>query len=141
MGYYVSMELCNCVIPANRVPDAQAAVQALNEREGVTQYRYHEEAAFLGSREPIIKALWAWDYGVEDCPDGSIRLTHFEGEKWRSDERLFDVLAPFLVEGAEIYITGEDHDRWAYRVQGGQLLRGRCEELWHWDGDRELIHA
>ena len=71
----------------------------------------------------MIKAFYAWRYEAGDCGNGDVEVVSFNGEKLGDDKILFDAIAPFVMETAEVYFRGEDDNFWKLVFKNG-----KCEE-------------
>jgi hypothetical protein len=67
------------------------------------------------------EALDAWRWGLERDSEGNIFVLSFEGEKLGDDPILLSAIAPYVEDGGELEMQGEDGDRWKWVFHKGKL--------------------
>jgi hypothetical protein len=118
MGYYADSIDRDFIIPADKVADALAAINASDSIGGT--YETLDEA---------IRANTCFE-GNEEV-HGSFHLGwHTDKYLWGTDDVL-GILAPFAKEGSYVRFSGEDDSLFGYRVQDGKLVEEFGEIIWH----------
>jgi hypothetical protein len=120
-------------IPAAKHADALVALKALVERDQAevarrggrqrTLLSWLQPDRILGA-ETLYDALAACRWPViEDDERGNITELEFRGEKRGSEDELFAALAPFVEDGSEIRMVGEDGTIWRWLFRDGKVCR------------------
>jgi hypothetical protein len=139
MGYGVSASLYNVRVLARNVPAALKTLKALTKKhpEYVLVSRKGSSAA-----ESLCIAIGAWGYeAVErDVPDieklgnghmgGDVLVECFNGDRWGSDDVLWNTLGPFFEAGGCVDYTGEDSEKWRYTFNGEQAEEEHGSIIW-----------
>ncbi len=143
MGYAVDMEIEGIVIPFSKVIPCLIAINALHTDEALLRHAEVVGYAISNIKQPIrvshryghvenpsedgfaslVDALAAWNYASTKKEDGSVEISEYVGEKWDYDELLFQTIAPFVENGGEIRVQGEDGKLWRYLFVGGKIRR------------------
>ena len=147
-------EFVGCVIPAVRVPDALEALgqwwldpseagwewpalrDVADSSLARTQPRFWTKPRlktvfeagryFVELKEPsTLEKLAAANEDAVNVEFYDIRAEFRDG-----DVRFWEVLAPFLEEGAEIRYTARNGYRWGYRIQGNRVLKLEAQIQW-----------
>lgn len=67
-----------------------------------------------------ILTAFRWRPSFDD--DGNIISICFSGEKYGSDEILFNIIAPYVTEGSFIEMAGEGSDMWRWLFKDGKCI-------------------
>jgi len=111
MGYYIEMDIYDVIIPAANVdPCLEAFIQ-----------REEELVADKASRRlhmDLSDALG--DAGFDSYEDngGSIVIEGYKYDKAGGEDSIINLIAPFVLPGGEIRITGEDGEIWGFSLDG-----------------------
>jgi len=146
MGYCVSAEIHDVVIPGERVPEMIEAFLALMGRASVNHYSWvHTEAVVEALDEGDLVGTfneWRYEVEMEERPDlvkladpmrspyGDVFVHGFHGEKLGDDAQLWQALAPFIRTGGIITWTGEDGAHWRYVFEKGECKEQKGEIVW-----------
>jgi len=159
VGYHVEVTVEGVVIRGAKVPGAVAALKELmlsvqehgsggtftKDIDPARSFSWVSTATCIEALEAsnLSAALTSWRYssgeGAAMTPLEQLGLGHqhrdvvvhyFEGEKWGDDEQLWEVLAPFVSEGAIITFYGEDRDCWRYVFDGEGLTNQTGALVW-----------
>jgi len=129
MGYYVSYEVDDVVIPARHVLDCLKAINKLHESDMAIHDGSGHHYSWVNNPPPggfpsLQEALreWRWETTV-DAETGDISILYYTGEKLGDDEEyLFPAIAPFVKPGGAIHARGEDGAVWMHNFdKGGKL--------------------
>ena len=137
MGYYITMELCDVVVPKDKIVEAKRSLLQLEGNFSWVASNFRRLALAPGA-QGLIDALDAWRYTAVEDANGNVCITEFEGQKLGDDEYLWVCLAPYLCTDMipEIYVVGEDHFQWRWdfpvRSNGKPTFR-YCEPTITWD--------
>jgi hypothetical protein len=144
MGYCINIELKAVRIPADKVEGALEAINALHTDEMLMKkadgglfdksqkgkpvrkirwYSWVGNPKGDGGFSDLQKAFSSWRYRANVTDEGDVELECFTGEKWGNDPILFEAIAPFVSEGAEIHVRGEDGIKWSYSFNGKECVR------------------
>ena len=141
MGYWVSIELNTVHVPAEKVTECLAAINAMHEAKtlkmnagggsstGDSWYSWVDNPP-EGGFKTLVEAFGAWRYEAridEKC--GCVIVQDFTGSKWGDDEQLYAVIAPFVKEGL-IECRGEDGALWRYALADGELAEEHGQIVW-----------
>ena len=122
MGYYIENRAVEGFIIKEE--NIEKAVKALNDL-GESNVRLSWVCEDVLANETNIVELMdecRWNGFIND--DGDYELEYFTGEKYGSDDTIFNVLAPFVEEGAYIEMQGEEGELWRWKFTDGQ-----CKEI------------
>lgn len=116
MGYYMYQFKTKFHIDGEHIPEVFKALcrydNAIRIAHGIDEKKYKNVD------EVLLNYDWYFDYDQED---NVIDIT-FEGEKYREDEKMLNVLAPYVEKGSYIIMVGEDGSIWCWHFD-----RERCE--------------
>ena len=129
MGYSVTMDLVDVVIPEENIQSCLDAINTLHE-EG--DYSWVDTPP-PGGWDDLKTAFMAWRYEGR-YHDGAFYLSYFEGQKLGDDEALWGATAAYIRAGGYILCCGEEHDYWMWRFNGTKLEEGSGEIIFHFDG-------
>lgn len=143
MGYCVDVEIHDLMIPADKVADCLNAINEMFTDENLTANAGGGAGgANVTAATPVKEKRWyswvsnpdddgfdslqaavdAWRYdGKYNEDEKAFVIEYFHGEKLGDDEQFFDVIAPFVKSGAEIYMHGEDGANWRYVFTDGEV--------------------
>lgn len=131
MGYCVTIEIDNIVIPSDKVAEALKSINKLHEPQNLN--RYASGGSSKGERwysftnlgnppfEDLVEAFDGWRYEAEQLENGDVILTEFNGEKLGDDVYLYQVIAPYVAGKGKISISGEDGGKWSYDFADGEM--------------------
>jgi len=153
MGYYVGMEMSGMIIPADKVDDCLAAINALFSDENLenkagggtfnasftedTPVRERKHYSWVNTPKDGFKDLksafeeWRYEGNFDDA--GNFVIEYFDGEKWGDDEILFDTIAPFIdggEHGGLITVHGEENEKWRYVFENGDMREEKGIIVW-----------
>jgi hypothetical protein len=130
MGYTANSVDTDFTVPADKVPDALAALNASitddPEGAGYTSLAaaVDEHGGFSDSDDP----------GDDINYDGFRLGFHTDSWWWEAAESVLTVLAPFATEGSYVRLIGEDDCLFGFRVVDGQLRTETGDFTWTLDG-------
>jgi len=156
MGYCVEIITWNITIPADKVADCLAAINALHTD---TELLAHASGGSWGGgvsmEKPLRERKWyswvdnpkdgegfkdirdaftAWRYEPIQEEDGSVSVDSFHGEKWGDDPILYAAIAPFVLQEAGneaiIECRGEDGNHWRYLFKDGGMVEQSAKVSW-----------
>lgn len=129
MGYYVSLEEADFVIPGDKLDEAMRRFRELNKHDklkrggsstGEKWFSWMNNVDWENSNaRNIIENLGF--YITESRDDGSISLSGYDS-KTGQEELFLAVLAPLVRDGSFIVWRGEDGEVWRNVVVNGYLL-------------------
>ena len=138
MGYYVKIRIKNLIIPAENVKAAHTALKELWTDKPTGWLLKQREATFDGLEDwrgyawvhyrqggwpNLVEELQSWPFNAHQCPNGSVKMTSYRGEKWGDQEVLFRALAPFVRGKATIHVIGEEGNEYHYLFDSGAIAR------------------
>jgi hypothetical protein len=130
MGYYVETEISEAFITNEH--EALKAINQLHTPEGLKNSN-PTGATYKGGKclsrhyawvsnppksgfKSLKKALEAWGYEYENG-----EITNRDRSKLGDDQFLWEALAPYIKEGAEVIWDGEDRSIWKYSFNDGVM--------------------
>ena len=126
MGYNVSQVATQLRIPLAGQRAAREAIAAEAKRE---KFRWVETSDIL-KRRSLVQVLdecrWASEIDEKGCID---HLT-FLAEKLGDEERLFQVIAPWVEAGSFIEMLGEEGDHWRWTFDGEKMTMFQGVGTW-----------
>lgn len=128
MGYHVSIDLYDLVIPQEHEHACLAAINALM----TTWYSWIDQPPTPDGYASLVEACVAWRYEAFTTESGDTEIGAFMGDKWGDDEVLYRAIAPFVTTTGDptITIEGGDGESWRYRFSGGGILEERGVIQW-----------
>ncbi len=143
MGYYIEVDI-DISIPTDKQAACLAAINALHTPEALAKdagggsfgggkvpdrwYRWVNNPPVSGFAT-LEEAFDEWRYEAHHTK-AALGVYYFTGEKLGDDKILYMAIAPFVNDGGEITITGEDGEAWGYRFRDGQLINIRRDCTW-----------
>lgn len=131
MGYYVTIELENVVIPASKTEECLKAINDLffaKKMKNKASGGSNREARYAWVNNPpkggfpfLVDAFEEWRYDAHENKNGDVQIDYFAAEKWGNDEILYETIAPFLSKNAKIYCTGSNNEHWKYTFKNGKM--------------------
>jgi hypothetical protein len=131
MGYCISLEIDNMLIPKENEQKALDAINALMAKKNKTfgaHYSWVNPPAG-GSFKSLVEALDEWRYHAVDSTDGIV-IDYFNGEKLGDCAVLWTALQELVNPEGEIYCTGEDGDKWKWTFKDGKFKETRGRIVW-----------
>jgi len=123
MGYCMSQISCNgfMIKKANKAK-ALKAIKNLKGKGTITDssgrhFSWVRDNEYVSART-LEEALLAWRWEPELDDKGNVFVLNFVGEKLGDDPLLFDALAPYVENGGELEMQGEDGCHWLWRFMG-----------------------
>lgn len=117
MSYYVTMDLCDVVIPVKKVADALKAINDLCKGRCFQWVSPPPD----GGYPDLQVALKAWRYDTARGTYGDIEVMYFNGENLGDDETLWSCLAPYVSPQAFINCKGEEDSYWRWAFDGTDM--------------------
>ena len=110
--------------PDSKVKALEAIKNAANEKAERRNASHHDQsfAEEMNQTKTLEEAIVAWGWQLDDLGDGDYRIECL-GNGLGDDHRLFEAIAPFVVAGSFIEMSGEDGTIWRWYFDGKQ-----CEE-------------
>lgn len=136
MGMYIYMNLHNVNISSDNELAALAAINALHTARAYAWVNNPKPPGFA----TLMDALAAWRYETSRWHDGTISIDSFTGEKLGADELLWNTLATFICDGAEIMCECEG-DFWAWRFKDGAMHEHSGNIVYDGDEKTPLVPA
>jgi len=151
MGYCVSIEMDDVVIPADKVQACLAAINEMHTDENLIKHGGSgASGAGITKDTPVRKKRWyswvnnpdgegfktlldaigSWRYQAEQKDNGDIEILYFNGGKWGDDEQFYTVIAPFVMDNAFIECRGEDNAMWRYEFENGKMKEQNAVISW-----------
>jgi hypothetical protein len=129
MGYRVSIEIGQVVIPKGKIKKCLAALNKLFTTDA--RFAWVDMPPERGFKS-LADVFHAWRYSgtTDEAGTGDFTLDYFDGEKWGDDEELYTAIAPFVKSGATIEVRGEDGERWRYLFEDGEANEQRATITW-----------
>ncbi len=115
MGYLVDMSI-NLYIAKDQLAGLYEAMKAYNEAHNCANAG--DVVSELGE--------WGFESSVND-KTGDIEAIRWAGQKWRDQEDLFILMAPFVTTGSTVRCVGEDAHVWGYEFLNGKLWGTTCQ--------------
>lgn len=112
MGYCVDMKV-RVKIPKEKKDEMFAIFKELEAK--------HHTYKGLASHRTVKAAFEDARYGAILSKKGYYYVNEWIGEKLWDDESFWKHLAPLIMDGSYIVVTGEDHARWKWKFSGGKL--------------------
>src|SRR5689334_13567959 len=117
MGYVMHLLRAEVFLARESQEEARRAVQDLARSKlgaGTPAFAWVDTSRLLAA-DTIHEALAAWRWMVlDEDEDGNITELDFTGEKLGDEETLFSALAPYVREGSQIQMAGEDGAIWRW---------------------------
>lgn len=123
MGYCMDQVGSKFRIERKNFEKALLAIKALAGHESITDssgphFSWVNNEEYLKA-ETLEKAIDAWRWHAEvDGAEGDIIDISFRGEKYGDDDAFFKAIAPFVVKGSFIEMSGEEGARWRWFFDG-----------------------
>lgn len=116
MGYCMSQGNTEFSIPKEHHEKVLAAIKGLHGKEDCGDHFSWVDSDFheLNDLATILKE-WRWKPKFKD---GDIVGLEFQGEKYGSDNFLWQAIAPFVTKGSFITMKGEDGAKWKWSFDG-----------------------
>ena len=121
MGYEVEMKV-RVKIPKEKKDELLAAFKELDA--AIDTYKG------LGSHTTVKAAFEDARYDAILSKKGYYYIREFIGQKLWDDERFWKKLAPLIVDGSYIVVTGEDHARWKWKFKDGKMETKHAAYSW-----------
>ena len=140
MGYYVTTEDINIIVPKDLIEPAYKAVLAMNEDDNLKRGGSHgserkfwfawmpEDLSTLADLHAVMENLgFDTHYGEA----GELVLGHYDSKTGQEDLFL-DAIAPFVQEGSYAIWKGEDNSFYKWEFNDGKMLviPGEMEITW-----------
>ncbi len=129
MGYGMTQVSARFHIKKENHTKALEAIKSMAGKE-TCDISSHYPAHFSWVRSNFVSSscleealnCWRWDPDLDS--DGNIIDLNFNGEKYGDDNSLFKTIAPFVEDGSEIEMRGEDGGYWKWMFDGNT-----CKEV------------
>lgn len=128
MGYYITnREVNNVVIKKENIDKALKALNKLGKERINLSWVYED---ILANATNIVDAMdeCRWDGEIND--NGDFELGYFTGEKYGSDDIIFDTIAPYVEEGGYIEMQGEEGELWRWVFTNGECIEKSPNIIW-----------
>ena len=125
MGYHMYLREASFKILACDQKAALTAIKGLAGKETIRlgsepHFSWIETKEFLKARHlEVAMEAWRWEVIFDDTDD--IVDIEFTGEKLGDDAILFAAIAPFVVDGSYIQMSGEDNYNWRWVFKDGAV--------------------
>ena len=140
MGYYVTTEDINIIVPKDLLEPAYKAVLAMNEDDNLKRGGSHgaerkfwfswmpEDLSTLTDLKAVMENL-GFDTNYNEA--GDLVLGHYDSKTGQEDLFL-DAIAPFVQEGSYAIWKGEDNHFYKWEFNDGKMLviPGEMEITW-----------
>ena len=140
MGYYVTTEDINIIVPKDLLEPAYKAVLAMNEDDNLKRGGSHgserkfwfswmpEDLSTLTDLKEVLENLGFETYYTDA---GNLALGHYDNKTGQEDLFL-DAIAPFVQEGSYAIWKGEDNSFYKWEFNDGKMLviPGEMEITW-----------
>ena len=122
MGYYITLRDMDFGIKKENFDAALKAIKKLKPH-GWVDPSYKDA-------ETLVEAMtcWRWEPALND--DGDIHYLYFEGEKLGDDERFFEAIAPYVIDGCYLEISGEELALWRWVFKDGKMKEVNAKIIW-----------
>ena len=143
MGYHVSMEISDLIIPAEKIAECLAAINELHTEDnlqnngrggnsdGKKWYSWVDNPKDADGFKDMKEAITSWRYSGDFDDAGNFMIEYFDGEKWGGDEDcLYRAIAPFVNDGGTIECLGEEGERWRYLFAEGKMTEQTGRTVW-----------
>jgi hypothetical protein len=118
MGYRAHQTAGAFCIKSSQIAAALAAVEAWRVRE-----RCVADGATGAPSERLVELFSEEGWGLDvDGQTGDVTDIQFEDEKYRDNEDILRVVAPFVVPGSSICMLGEDDEAWRWYFDGQEMV-------------------
>lgn len=119
MGYHMFLLHSDIFISQEKHDSALATIKSAMAAEGK-----REEFAFVSKQscllvETFVDVMRIWRWLPECDDDGNIVSLDFLGEKLGNEDFLFGVIAPFVKDGSNVQMAGEDGRVWQWLFHSG----------------------
>lgn len=139
MGYYVSLEDANAVIPANRLDEALWRLKRINEPDfnhlktggsstGEVWFSWMPPSFDEFGTAADILRYSGFDVDV-DTSTGDLTLLAYES-KTGCEQTFIQTLCDLFVPGGYVVWKGEDSETWRFDFTGGDMIESRAEIKW-----------
>lgn len=154
MGYCISQKrkLSSFFIAKAHFADTLQAIKGLKGKETYTTPLYPSSHGFSGvaahenqkghfswvetedfmEAETLEQALKAWRWYPGFDLDGNINGISFEGEKYGDEMILFAAIAPWVKEGGELVMKGEDGEIFRWYFTRGKVVEQKAKQTLTW---------
>ena len=141
MGYYGTFD-CDVHIAADKVTLAEKALAAsedwakdftINGKGDLSDYIggwFYEADSYYKEASPLEQLAGA---ATEVPIKGEYFLSGHSHQKWRSQERVVEIIAPFVTKGSFIEITGEEGERVRLEFNGESMHENWAKTLFEED--------
>lgn len=128
MGYYMNlMEIEKFKIKKDNI---EKAVKALNELGKNSSHLMWVNENIMATETDIEKLMREvrWEGFINE--EGDFELEYFNGEKYGSDDDIFNTIAPYVEEGSYIQMQGEDGAMWRWIFKDGKCIEKAPKIIW-----------
>lgn len=122
MGYCIQMRDANFFISKHDKEKALAAIKKLADvvKEKGSKFDWVKTQDFINA-ENLTDAMRAWRWEVEENDKGDIHYIGFKGQNLGDDEVLFNAIAPYVIRGSFIEMTGDDNAIWRWKFKDNKV--------------------
>ncbi|RKZ09793.1 hypothetical protein DRQ25_05240 [Candidatus Fermentibacteria bacterium] len=128
MSYCIRLQKADFHIRQEDKQRAHAAIMQIGnssvQEEIADEIRDHDDVDTLA----IVVSAFGWRL-VEDTGDNVVGI-RYEGEKCWREEELFKALAPYVVDGSYVEVTGEDGDHFRWFFTAGKCYQQQAIISW-----------
>jgi hypothetical protein len=117
MGYYVSQQRARFHISADQI---NQAFQACKEFGTEHELSWVNQTAVEGT-ENLKDCLYEMRWEISLDKKGNVDHICFEGDKASDQDRVLEILAPFVKHGSYIEMLGEEGELWRYQFHDGLM--------------------
>lgn len=131
MGYCIDLIDHKFKIPASETEQAfNAILDLMEDPEADRSGLNHEKGSvfsWMHSAEPfkwtsLDDAMEEWRFPVHrDSWTNDVVAVEFTGEKIGDEKQMFDVIAPYVVDGSYLHFRGEDGKEWRIEFDGNGI--------------------
>lgn len=122
MGLHIEQEESNFFISSSDLPDVICALHEANGNWDWVDSSYKD----IYDVEELFNAL-RWEVFIED---GDVVGIEFAGTKLGDDERIMEVIAPWVADGSYIQMHGETLGVWRWCFESGKCIEKYPDVKW-----------
>ena len=126
MGYCMWQEQASFTI---KNENKEAALLALKELANTNELSWTDNSSVIKSKS-LSEALNECRWGMDENEEGDIVYIFFDGEKYGSEDIIFNTIAPYVEQDSFIEMRGEEGELWRWVFDGETVEQIYPKVIW-----------